>query len=126
MNSSRDVIAAISSGSLSAANYIRALTARSKSHNITSLNAMICWDEDSALAAAKAIDEEKLAQHPISFDAILHRPLAGLPIVVKDNINTNNFKTTGGTPALKDLQPSRNAPSLQKLINAGIIIFVIE
>ena len=33
--------------------------------------------------------------------------------------------TTGGTPALKDLQPDSIAPSLQKLIDAGIYKSVV-
>ena len=32
-------------------------------------------------------------------------PLAGLPIVVKDNINTADMPTSGGTPALQNAQP---------------------
>ena len=49
-------------------------------------------------------------------------PLAGLPIVVKDNINTADMPTTGGTEALRNARPKANAPSLQKLIDAGAIV----
>ena len=49
-------------------------------------------------------------------------PLAGLPIVIKDNINTATMPTSGGTPALQNVQPSHNAPSLDKLFKAGAII----
>src|SRR6195256_4516878 len=49
-------------------------------------------------------------------------PLAGLPIVVKDNINTADMPTSGGTPALRNAQPLANAPSLQKLLRAGVIV----
>src|SRR5262249_23731083 len=48
--------------------------------------------------------------------------LAGLPIIVKDNINTKNLPTTGGTPALKGFTPNGNAPTLQALLDAGAII----
>ena len=49
-------------------------------------------------------------------------PLAGLPIVVKDNINTADMPTSAGTPALQNARPRRNAPSLQKLLDAGAIV----
>jgi indoleacetamide hydrolase len=42
--------------------------------------------------------------------------------VVKDNINTVDMPTSGGTPALQHARPTANAPSLQKLLDAGAII----
>lgn len=45
--------------------------------------------------------------------------LAGLPIVVKDNIDTKDFPTTAATPGLADNRPSANAPALQRLVDAG-------
>ena len=48
--------------------------------------------------------------------------LAGLPIVVKDNINTRDLPTTGGTAALRNVRPTANAPTLQKLVDAGAIV----
>ena len=35
--------------------------------------------------------------------------LAGLPIVVKDNINTKDMPTSGGTPALQNARPTADA-----------------
>lgn len=48
--------------------------------------------------------------------------LAGLPIVVKDNIDTADFPTTAATPALAGNRPLANAPALQRLIDAGAIV----
>jgi mandelamide amidase len=42
--------------------------------------------------------------------------------VVKDNINTKDMPTSGGTPALQNARPTANAPSLQKLLDAGAIV----
>ena len=48
--------------------------------------------------------------------------LAGLPIVVKDNINSRDLPTTGGTPRCAACARRANAPTLQKLIDAGAIV----
>ena len=67
------------------------------------------------MATAKKIDADRTAGKTLGV-------LAGLPIVVKDNINTKGLKTTGGTYSLRNFQPATNAPSLQKLIDAGAIV----
>lgn len=104
---------AYKAGSLTATAYVTNLIQRANS--LTDLNAMITIDKDGALAAAKKVDADRAAGKTLGL-------LAGLPIVVKDNINTKGMKTTGGTSSLKDFQPSSNAPSLQKLIDAGAIV----
>jgi mandelamide amidase len=76
---------------------------------------MISIDEAGALAAAKQVDADRAAGKTMG-------ALAGLPIVVKDNINTKGMKTTGGTSSLRNFQPKTNAPSVQKLLDAGAII----
>ncbi len=48
--------------------------------------------------------------------------MPGLPIVIKDNINTADMPTSAGTPALQNARTSFNAPSLEKLIEAGVIM----
>lgn len=111
--SSTDALAAIRSGSLTAVSYVTTLLAQAK--KMDSLNAMISLDEAGALAAAAAVDAKRASGEALPL-------LAGLPLVVKDNINTKTMKTTGGTPALKNHQPANNAPSLQKLIDAGAIV----
>jgi mandelamide amidase len=75
------------------------------------LNAFIILNRDGALAAAKKVDAGEITG-----------VLAGLPIIVKDNINTSDMPTSAGTPALRNARPTRNAPSLQKLLDAGAIV----
>lgn len=104
---------AIAIGSVSATDYITTLIARAKA--LSGLNAIITLNEAGALAAAKAIDTARLNGAALG-------PLAGLPIVVKDNINTKNLPTTGGTTALQHFTPSFTAPALQALLDAGAII----
>ena len=107
------VLAAYKAGSLSVTAYVTTLINRAKS--LSDLNAMITIDEAGALAAAKQIDADRAAGKTLGV-------LAGLPFVVKDNINTKGMKTTGGTSSLRDFQPKTNAPSVQKLVDAGAII----
>ncbi len=51
------------------------------------------------------------------------KPLYGIPIVVKDNINTNdNMHTSAGTLSLDTNQPDYDATVVKKLREAGMII----
>jgi Asp-tRNA(Asn)/Glu-tRNA(Gln) amidotransferase A subunit family amidase len=104
---------ALNSGRLSAEEYVRTLMARAEQQS--DLNSMITLDKAGALAAARAVDARRAKGDNLP-------PLAGLPIVVKDNINTRDLPTTGGTPALRHLRPRENAPVLQRLIDAGAIV----
>jgi mandelamide amidase len=106
-------LAAYKAGSLTATAYVTNLINRAKS--LSDLNAMISLDEAGALAAAKQVDADRAAGKTMG-------ALAGLPIVVKDNINTKGMKTTGGTSSLRNFIPAKNAPSVQKLLDAGSII----
>lgn len=106
-------VAAIRSGRLSAEAYMNTLLARAEAQR--ELNALIAIDREGALAAARQVDARRAAGQSLS-------PLAGLPLVVKDNINSAALPTTGGTPALRQHRPSANAPSLQKLLDAGAIL----
>ena len=106
-------VAAIRDGHVTAEAYVSTLIARAKA--LSDLNALIVLDEAGALAAARAVDAARAAGSTLG-------PLAGLPIVVKDNINTKALPTTGGTAALRNVRPTANAPSLQKLIDAGAVV----
>jgi amidase len=49
-------------------------------------------------------------------------PLHGIPVAVKDIINTNNMPTTGGAVAFEGIVPPYDAPVVQNLKRAGAII----
>jgi len=68
-----------------------------------------------ALAIAKELDEEFAKSKKL-------RPLHGIPIIVKDNINTKGLPTTGGSLALAEFIPDEDAFIIQKLVDAGAII----
>ncbi|MCW3053624.1 MAG: indoleacetamide hydrolase [Chthonomonadales bacterium] len=48
--------------------------------------------------------------------------LEGLPIIVKDNIDSADLPTTAGTPALFSNRPARNAAVLDRLLAEGAIL----
>jgi mandelamide amidase len=103
-----EIVAAIRDNKTTATAAAKAAFARAK--QLKDLNVFIHLNEDPALAAAAEIDEGRKG------------PLAGLPIVIKDNINTVDMPTSGGTPALHNARPRTNAPSVQRLMDAGAII----
>lgn len=111
--SASDVMAAVKSGALSAEACVQALLARCRQH--ADLNALIFLNDTAALAAARQIDADRVAGRAL-------KPLAGLFIVVKDNINTADMPTTAGTPAMLGARPKTTAPSLQRLLDAGAIV----
>ena len=77
-------------------------------NSITTLN-------PKAITNAKALDEEFVKT------GIL-RPLHGIPIIIKDNINTTGIRTTAGSLALQDYTPEEDAFIIKKLVDAGAII----
>ena len=69
----------------------------------------------NALAEADALDRER-AQGKI------RGPLHGIPVALKDNINTADMPTTGGALAFADLIPPYDATLTKNLREAGAII----
>lgn len=49
-------------------------------------------------------------------------PLAGVPLAVKDNLDTRDFPTTGGTPALAGSRPGRDQHAVERLRAAGAAV----
>ena len=68
-----------------------------------------------ARAEAAALDAERRA-------GTVRGPLHGIPIIVKDNYDTRDLPTSGGSLALAHHQPSTDAFVIRKLRAAGAII----
>src|SRR6185437_15958531 len=69
-----------------------------------------------ALAIADALDAERKAKGP-------RGPLHGVPILIKDNIDTGDrMMTTAGSLALEGSHPSKDAFVVQRLREAGLVI----
>jgi mandelamide amidase len=86
-----------------------------RADRLRDLNAFIALDRAGALERARGVDAMRGAGREVP-------PLAGLPIVVKDNIDYAGLPTTGGTLALRDVRPGASAPALQRLVDAGAIV----
>jgi amidase len=68
-----------------------------------------------ALDEARALDAERKAKGP-------RGPLHGIPILLKDNIDTADLPTSGGFYALRDSIPPQDAEQTRRLRAAGCII----
>jgi mandelamide amidase len=101
-------------GDLSAERYAQALLTRYKAYK--HLNTVTYIDEARVLEDARAVDQARAK------GAQLGR-LAGLPVMLKDNINTVGFATTAGSPFLKGYRPKANAPLADMLFKQGAVLF---
>lgn len=68
-----------------------------------------------ALAEARASDARRRAGRPLG-------PLDGVPVLVKDNIETRDQPTTAGSLALKENFTGRDAPVIARLRAAGMVV----
>lgn len=93
--------------------YIQALLQQTE--RLACLNAWISRDPERLIQQAKALDQASTAQPD-------HRPLAGIPIAIKDNIDTANMPTSGGTRALLSSRPARHATVVERLLQSGGLI----
>ena len=108
-----DIHLAYKDGSYNSQDLVSAYLKRIKNfddslNSITNIN-------PKALEIAEALDEE------FKLTGVL-RPLHGIPLIVKDNINTAGMLTTGGALALQDFVPEEDAFIIKKLVDAGAII----
>jgi mandelamide amidase len=108
-----EAIARIARGDLSAERYAGALLERCR--GARALNAFITLDPDRVLTDARERDRERRAGKALG-------PLFGLPIPVKDSVNTGDYPTTAGTPALRHFRPGNDAPVVASLRAAGAIV----
>src|ERR1700676_3678963 len=108
-----EAVTHMSQGALTSEQYAQALLERCQSAH--ALNAFITLEPARVLEAARARDHERLA-------GAKPGPLFGLPIPVKDSVNTRDYPTTGGTPALRHFHPTEDAPVVAALRAAGALV----
>ena len=95
--------------------------ARAYLHRIDALDrggpalASVIAENRQALKQAAVLDEERKAGK-------LRGPLHGIPVLVKDNVDTADLPTTGGSLALAGSVPARDAAVVAQLREAGAVI----
>jgi amidase len=80
------------------------------------LNAVVTLDVDRATDAARAADDKTASGAEVG-------PLHGLPITIKDAIETAGIRSTGGAPELLEYVPATDAPAVARLKAAGAIVY---
>lgn len=108
-----DAVTAMRDGDIKAEDYARALLDRAKS--LENLNAFRALDREMVLEAARTADKRRGTRARLG-------ALHGLPIPVKDSVNTKALPTTNGTPALKNFRPKEDAAILKPLFSQGAIL----
>jgi mandelamide amidase len=109
-----ELLAALDSRKVSVDQHVAALIGRMQQWR--HLNSIVGFDEAQLLRAAREKSDERASGKS---RGVLH----GVPFVAKDNIDTVDLPTTGCTPALRGNRPPRNAPVLQRLLDAGAVLF---
>ncbi len=106
--------AEIRAGKVTATQLTEAVLARIETYN-PKLDAFITVMRSQTLAQAKALDEEARAGK-------FRGPLHGVPIALKDNVDTANARTTGGSALFAERMPKEDAPIVTRLVAAGAVI----
>ena len=83
-----------------------------RSEKLGHLNLFTTLEPEQALSAAREIDRRRTAGEEMG-------PLAGLPLIIKDNIDSASLPTTAGSKAFEGWQPKEDAPVLASLLKAG-------
>ncbi len=111
-----DINHAFDSGALTSEKLVQLCLARIQAYDRQgpSLRAVLTLNP-KALETARALDAERKLRGPRS-------PLHGIPIVLKDNYNTFDLPTTGGSVLLEGSIPPDDAFVVKKLRAAGAII----
>ena len=106
---------AIKEGKFSSRELLELLVERESLIN-ENLNAVVTLDLDRARLAADAADEALAAGRS-------YGPLHGIPVTIKDALETKGLRSTGGATELSDYVPNRDAPVVDAIKRAGAIVF---
>ncbi|MCA9836913.1 MAG: Asp-tRNA(Asn)/Glu-tRNA(Gln) amidotransferase subunit GatA [Trueperaceae bacterium] len=114
MSFAYEIAEQVRTGKTSARAVIEASLARAERVQ-AELNAFITIARDAALAAADALDKRSASGEDPG-------PLAGVPVVIKDNICTQGIRTTAGSKSLEHFIPPYSATVVERLQQAGAIV----
>ena len=112
----RELQAALAAGQVTSERLVELYQARITAYDQAGprLNAVIHVNPNAA-AVARALDEERKSRGPRS-------PLHGIPVLLKDNFETRDMPTTGGSLALRGVVPPRDAFQVAQLRRAGAVL----
>src|SRR5438552_12117123 len=111
-----DLNAAFNAGTLTSKKLVQLCIARIQAYDREgpSLHAVMTLNP-KAIETARALDAERKTKGPRS-------PLHGIPVVLKDNYDTFDMPTTGGSVLLEGSIPPHDAFLVKKLRDAGAIV----
>ncbi|MDQ0390302.1 amidase [Labrys monachus] len=112
--SAPDLAAALRSGAVSAADLASACLDRIAARE-PDIAAWTFLDADKAMADARALDVQRALGRPLG-------PLHGLPVGVKDIIDTFDMPTENGTPVHRGRRPAADATLVARLRAAGALV----
>ncbi|MBB4429629.1 aspartyl-tRNA(Asn)/glutamyl-tRNA(Gln) amidotransferase subunit A [Bradyrhizobium sp. CIR48] len=112
VNSARGIAADVTAGRTSAVETAEAALARIEAAK--ALNAVVTIDPARTLADAARVDDRLRAGETMS--------LAGVPIVVKDNIWASGWRVTQGSRLFADFVAPQDAVAIERLRKAGAVI----
>ncbi len=108
-----EIVRRVSNGDLSARDVTMAHLDR-----ITHLNPIVnavCTLDPSAIDVAVEIDRRRMAGEPA-------RPLEGVPVLIKDNVETKGVRTTWGSRLMEHHVPTEDALCVERLREAGAVV----
>ncbi len=109
-----DAAALVRARRVSAVDLTTACLARIDTYN-PKLNAFITVTREHALARARALDADLKA-------GTVRGPLHGVPIALKDNIDTAGIRTTAASSVFDDRVPTADAEVARRLTAAGAVL----
>ncbi len=112
--SANEAVRKIKEGSLSSVKLVKACLARIEETD-GQLKAWVHLDPAHALKQAEELDQIRRAGRPVG-------PLHGVPVGIKDIIDTNDFATERGTKIYSGRRPEKDAALVERLREAGAVI----
>ena len=106
--------ARLQAGTVRSVDLVNACLARIDVYN-PKVNAFITVTRDQALGQASALDAERRAGN-------VRGPLHGIPIALKDNIDTAGVRTTAASAVFDDRVPAEDAEVARRLAAAGAVV----
>jgi len=110
--SASEIAAAVSSRSISARDIAATFCATIAASEPT-IHALLHHDADAVLTQADAVDHS---------DQLRNAPLAGVPIVIKDNMQVSGMPLTCASKILGNYRSTFTATAVQRLLDAGAVV----